>query len=146
MTGASVSGIHFDDRNMWGPSNFDTRHVLVVNAVYELPFLRGGQTLASKVLGNWQITGVGQMQTGAPFFIGTNDDFAGIGSTDFQPWEVGNVAYPRRFAAGGASDPNAWLTASVAQPAPGTFSTQTRHQFYGPGFQNWNLALFKSFG
>ncbi|HYO83412.1 MAG TPA: hypothetical protein VES20_18560, partial [Bryobacteraceae bacterium] len=31
-------------------------------------------------------------------------------------------------------------------PAPGTFSSQTRNQFYGPGFQNWNLALFKSFG
>jgi hypothetical protein len=136
----------FDDRNMWGPSNFDTRHVLVLNAVYELPFLRGGQTLASKILGNWQITGVGQMQTGSPFSIGTNDDFAGIGSTDFQPWEVSNVAYPKQFAAGGTTDPNAWLTASVAQPAPGTFSTQTRNQFYHPGFQNWNLALFKSFG
>ncbi|HYO84578.1 MAG TPA: carboxypeptidase regulatory-like domain-containing protein, partial [Bryobacteraceae bacterium] len=69
----------FDDRNMWGPSNFDTRHVLVVNAVYELPFLRGGQSVASKVFGNWQITGVAQFQTGSPYAIGTNDDFAGIG-------------------------------------------------------------------
>ena len=54
----------FDDFNMWGPSNFDTRHVLVVNAVYELPFLRSGQGILSTVLGGWQITGVAQFQTG----------------------------------------------------------------------------------
>ncbi len=30
-------------------------------------------------------------------------------------------------------------------PTPGTFGNQTKNNYYGPGFQNWNLALFKSF-
>lgn len=135
----------FDDSNMWGPSNFDTRHVVVLNAVWELPFLKGGQSIASKILGNWQIAGVGQWQTGQPFSIGTNDDFAGIGSTDFQPWEVSNVQYPKQFTNGGASDPATYMTATVAPPAQGTFSSQGRNLYYGPGFQNWNLAVFKRF-
>jgi hypothetical protein len=134
----------FDDRSMWGPSNFDTRHVLVVNAVYELPFWRGADHLAGKILGNWQLTGVAQFQTGTPFQIGTGDDFAGIGSTDTQLWEISNFQYAEKFA-DSAADPDAWFTATATPPAAGTYSSQTRNLYYGPGFQNWNLALFKNF-
>ncbi len=30
----------YDDRTYWGPSNFDTRHILGINFIYELPFLK----------------------------------------------------------------------------------------------------------
>ena len=54
------------------------------------------------------------------------------------------MQYPKGFADAN-TDPDAWLTATAVQPTPGTFSSQTRNLFYGPGFQNWNLALFKNF-
>ena len=135
----------FDDRSYWGPSSFDTRHVAVINFIWDLPFLRNNSSVAGKLLGNWQLTGVTQFQSGTPFTIGTNDDFAGIGRNDFQPWEVQNFQYVEKFADSN-SDPDQYFTATATRPAQGTFSsTQTRNQFYNPGFQNWNLSLFKNF-
>jgi hypothetical protein len=37
-------------------------------------------------------------------------------------------------------------TPNVTQPAAGTFTTQlSRNMFYNPGFQNWNIGIFKDF-
>jgi len=45
---------NFDDRNFWGPSTFDTRHVMVINAVYGLPVFKDRSRLSGKLLGGWQ--------------------------------------------------------------------------------------------
>lgn len=145
----------YDDRNYWGPSIFDTRHVAVINWIYELPFLRGQQSAAGRLLGGWQITGVTQFQTGTPFSVGTNTDFAGIGTASFQPWNVaGDPNLPRgdhKFS-NGPGDNNYWLRTKdssgnplFTRPANGTFANQTKTLYYGPGFQNWNLGVFKTF-
>ena len=146
----------FDATSFWGPSDSDTRHVAVINFIYQLPWLRTSTDWKGKLLGGWQVTGVSQFQTGTPFTVGTGDDFAGIGSTDAQPWEInGNPAMARgdRQFSSSAADSNFYFltrnsdgTAIFSTPAAGTFSkTQTRNTLYNPGFQNWNLALFKEF-
>jgi hypothetical protein len=147
----------YDGRNFWGPSDADTRHVAVINFIYELPFLAKSTNLTGRLLGGWQVTGVTQFQTGTPFTVGTGDDFAGIGSSDAQPWEVsGDPPLPRgeRKFSEGVADQNFYFqvtnqdgSALFHTPEAGTFSkTQTRNALlYNPGFQNWNLALFKSF-
>ncbi len=151
----------FDDRAFWGPSNFDTRHIAVINFIYQLPFLRSRTDILGKTLGNWQLTGAIQFQTGTPFSLGTSDDFAGIGSSgEFQPWQVnGNPVVDRgerKFSncqgAQCAGDPNfafrvgnADGTRIFTEPQRGTFSSQTRNLYYNTGFQNWNLAVFKNF-
>ncbi|MBI3282254.1 MAG: TonB-dependent receptor [Acidobacteria bacterium] len=148
----------YDDRNYWGESGFDTRHVAVLNFIYELPILRNQSGLLAKLAGGWQVTGVTQFQTGTPFTVGSGDDFAGIGSTDSQPWEVlGDPSLPRgeRQFSSGAADQNFYFRttgsdgkALFVRPAAGTFSTtQSRNSLpmHNTGFQNWNLALFKDF-
>ena len=41
-----------------GPSDYESRHVAVINYLYELPFFRGAEELAQQVdLGGWQISG-----------------------------------------------------------------------------------------
>lgn len=147
----------YDDRNYWGMCDTDRRHVAVANFIYELPFLRNRSTLAGRLLGGWQASGVMQFQTGTPVTIGTGDDFAGIGSTDLQPWEVsGNPKLPRdqRKFSQGAADSNFFFRTRDAagnslftQPALSTFSaTQKRNSLlHGPGSQSWNLAGFKNF-
>jgi hypothetical protein len=135
----------FDDRNYWGPSGFDTRHIVMLNYVWELPIFRRSEGLVKTALGGWQVSGNTQWQTGTPFTIGTNDDFAGIGQGN-QPWNIsGNVSYPKQFASGGASDPAQYFTVTASRPAAGTFGNQTRNTFYGTSFQNWNVSLFKNF-
>jgi hypothetical protein len=148
----------FDDRIFWGPSAFDTRHVAVINFIYELPFLRNRSTALAKAFGGWQVTGIAQFQTGAPFTAGTVDDFAGIGAIgEFQPWNMlGDPKLPRgerRFSEG-VGDQNFFFRTRLPDgspmftiPQPGTFTTsQTRNLLNHPGFQNWNLAVFKNFG
>jgi hypothetical protein len=145
-----------DDRNFWGPSGFDTRHVMVIHYIYELPFLRDRSNLTGKLLGGWQVSGVTQLQTGTPITIGTSDDFAGIGRADFVPWNFSGDPFlsksDRNFA-DAAGDGNFYFRTTNAdgspiftQPGQGTFGNQTRNQLlHNPGLQVWNLALFKDF-
>ena len=57
-----------------GPSVFDIRHNVTVNAVYELPFGPGKTFLNSpgvmgKILGGWQLSGLGLWHTGHPLTV-----------------------------------------------------------------------------
>jgi hypothetical protein len=145
----------FDGSNMWGRSSFDRRHIAVANFIWEMPFFNKASGFVRHAFGNWQVTGVAQFQTGAPFTIGESADFYGIGSPDFKPWNITNLTppNPQRFAAGGAADPNFWFDPRpggqplVSRPPNGTVGNQNRNSITisQPGFQNWNLALFKSF-
>ncbi len=140
----------YDATNFWGPSSFDTRHILVINWIYQVPY-KNTSGFAGTLLGGWQVTGITQFQTGTPFSVTTGNDYAGIGFSQNQPWQVnGPVSYPKQFSVGGA--PNYWFTPVDSSgnklftvPAPGTFANQTRNLYYGAGFQNWNLGLFKTF-
>ena len=69
----------YNTSNMWGPSEYDDRHVVILNYIYDLPFFKGQRNMAEKMLGGWEIAGTAQFQTGTPCGIGTNADFAGAG-------------------------------------------------------------------
>ena len=70
-TTATVAQNSYDLEAERGLSTFDMRHKLLLNWTYELPFgdrrhwLNRGGGLA-KVLGEWQISGYGQIQSGTP--------------------------------------------------------------------------------
>jgi hypothetical protein len=60
-----------------GPSVFDVRHNVAMNAVYELPFGNGKTYLNSggilnKIVGGWSVSGVGLWHTGHPLTITMN--------------------------------------------------------------------------
>jgi hypothetical protein len=141
----------YDDRNFWGPSTFDTRNLVNISFIYELPYKKLTGAMGT-LLGGWQVTGITQFQSGTPFSVGTNTDYAGIGTSTFQPWAAsGSVSYPKAFS-NGAGTGNYWFTITDSSgnkiftaPTNGTFSNQTKDLYYGPGFQNWNLGLFKTF-
>ena len=147
----------FDAHNLWGPSTFDTRHVAVINVVYDLPIFRNHATLVGKTLGGWQISAVTQFQTGTPNTVATGDDFAGVGpGSGSQIWNVnGNATLDNgnKAFSYANSDSNFWFATKnpdgspiFTRPAAGTFTTQrNRDIIYSPGFQNWNMALLKSF-
>ncbi len=142
---------NYDATNFWGPSDFDTRHLLVINWIWELPY-HNNKGLKGAALGGWQITGITQGQTGTPFTVQTGSDYAGIGVSQNQPWNVnGSVSYPKVFS-NGAGSGNYWFNPKDASgnalftvPANGTFGNQTRNLYYGAGLTNWNLGLFKTF-
>jgi hypothetical protein len=145
----------FDDTYFWGHSSFDARHVAVINFVWEVPFLRNSSSLAGKILGGWELSGVVQFQTDSPTTADTSDDFAGIGGGPQQPWNLNGdpvlSSGDRAFADTSSADAYWWNVGTAdnrtfTRPAAGAFTTsQFRNTLYGPGFQNWNIGVFKVF-
>jgi Carboxypeptidase regulatory-like domain/TonB-dependent Receptor Plug Domain len=146
--------------NLWGPSEYDVRHALVVNGLYVLPFFLNRHNLVGELLGGWEFSGNLQFQTGMPCGIGANNDYAGVGEVgsfgcgnEGQFWSK-NVepTFPHKFG-GSAGGQGQWFNTTsgtspvFSAPAAGTFVTQrgVRNNIYGPIEQNWNLALIKAF-
>jgi len=127
----------YDDGAYWGISDLDRTHVLIANWIYELPFLRGGSP-TSRALGHWELTGVYQFQSGAPFSVRSSDDFAGVGpGSGNQFWNlVGDPDIDRTEFTTRA----AWFNpAAFARPAAGTFGVQARNELRNP--HTWNLDI-----
>jgi hypothetical protein len=146
--------------NLWGPSEFDTRHVFILNFLYELPLFRNSHSFAGKTLGGWQISGIFQAQTGTPCSVGKSVDYAGVGLDGSlcgvgEYWVMnGQINYPGKFDAANGAQNNYWFSttnpngsAIFTAPPNGTFNHQPgiRDSYYNPGFNNWNLGLFKKF-
>jgi hypothetical protein len=145
----------YDTAFLWGPSEFDARHNLIANFVYDLPFFKSQSGLAGKTLGGWQISSLLQFQTGNPCSVAGSNDYAGVGldsnfgcGVNGQYWAqngtpkiLGNFGAGKWFATTN-SDGSSIFTA----PTKGTFNAQyVRDIIYQPGFNNWNFGLFKSF-
>ena len=133
---------------------------MVLNYVWEMPFFNSNESRIVKALaGGWQLSGVVQFQTGQPITIARTDDYLGIGSSNDKPWSLtGDTDRPMKFAnetaAGnyvGVTDywfnPRPGGTLWAYKPANGTLPNQNRNSipFNNTGFQNWNIAMFKSF-
>ncbi len=154
----------YDAHNLWGQSGLDVRHVFIANYLYELPFFHEGHGFAHTALGGWQISGITQFQTGQACNVVANNDYAGVGqdgnwdtcdNKSGQFWVInGDPDIVHQFAAGGAKDPAQWFAITnpdgspiFTAPAKGTFNLQpnVRNRIHDPGFQNWNIGLYKKF-
>ncbi len=155
----------YDTANLWGPSEYDSRNVVMINYLYDLPFFKDNSHLTGKLLGGWELAGATQFQTGTPCGVGANVDYAGVSSTDLgsfgcgsegQFWVVnGTPSITGGFAGPvtNSSSPTYFSTVTSSgsplftAPAAGTFNLQNgvRDLIYGPGFQDWNLSLYKKF-
>ena len=72
-----------DLRQERGPSDFDVRHNLTISGLWDLPFFRGRNDLAGKILGGWQIDGILQAHTGFPWTPHTGQCVRSANSNDF---------------------------------------------------------------
>lgn len=149
----------YNAANMWGQSDFDIRHVLIINYLYELPFFKN-QNMSGKLLGGWQVSGISQFQTGTTCGFGVGSDYAGVGQDGSfncggQLWKLNATpTITHDIALNGSSDAKYWFTTTdssgnliVSQPTKGTFNNTpgSRNTLHQPGLQNWNLGLFKKF-
>ena len=134
----------YDDRNYQGRSDFDRTHVVIFNTIYEIPFLKGSSGWTRRLLGNWAVSGVFQAQSGTPFSVRKNVDYAGVGAgSGNQFWNlVGNP----NIETTSFTDSAVWFNkAAFAQPAAGTFGVQRRNSLRNPGFWNNDIGLRKNF-
>jgi hypothetical protein len=137
----------------YGNSDFDIRHRFVVNYAYELPFGQGkmfganARGVMNQIIGNWQVAGIVTAQTGNWFTItdavtnvSTADGGGVVGYYEVRPNLVGN--------------PNAkpcvpgtlFNTCAFANNTTFfTFGNAGRNIVRGPGLQDWDFSIFKTF-
>ena len=123
-----------------GPSAFDRRNILVINFIYDLPFFRSTQNhFVHTALGGWEIAAIGTMQSGLPIFLGLsgNQSSNGVSGGTNRPDLSGSVNYP------GTVD--SFFTGNFSNPALGAWGDMGKGTVRGPGRDNWNVSLFKSF-
>ncbi|HWB98596.1 MAG TPA: carboxypeptidase regulatory-like domain-containing protein, partial [Bryobacteraceae bacterium] len=130
-----------------GPLPFDRRHNLVVNFVYELPWLRGAKGVTGAVLGGWQVNGIVAYRSGFPFTVSQGDDLNTGGFTPVRP---------DRIADGHIDDPSRQLwfdpldfrrvTCNIpGRPDLCHYGSSGVNILNGPSQRNADLSVFKNF-
>ena len=127
-----------------GPSSYDRTQVAFVNFVYQLPIFRTTQNRMLKTtLGGWQLSGIVTANSGAPLNLGvTGSNVASvIQNSGNRPNLNGSITYPKTVSS--------WFNPAVFSVPTGVgtdiYGNLGFNALRGPGRQNWNLSLFKSF-
>jgi len=137
----------------YGPSDYDRRHILTFNYTWEIPFAKNLNGVAKTILDGWQLSGITMFQSGAPGTIVLLSDNAGVGSWNERAEQVGDpfkagpvTANPGCVAPSKLHTFANWFNpCAFAIPALGTFGNSRRGALYGPGYQNWDMGIMKTF-
>ena len=132
--------------NERGNSDYDLRHRLVANYVWELPFGKGkafaNAGLVGKVLEGWQLSGVTSVQSGHPydiFYGGIDSEHTGLTS---RANLNGDPSLPSGHPKTQTGPPaSAFGPPDVINGLPGTVG---RNHFNGPGYYNWDASVSKN--
>jgi hypothetical protein len=128
----------------YGLASFDRTHVLKLNWLWDLPRTRWGNRVLKGALNNWQVAGIGSFVSGAPLGISYTTTTAVdiTGSTHGSRVVVlANPVLPRSdrtFA-------QFFRTDVFRLPDVGTVGNAARSLIRGPGINNWDISLFKTF-
>ena len=154
LTGGSTPQNAYDYAHERSNSPFDQRHRFVAAAGWKLPIGKGGavlnnDSLASRLIGGWQLNTIVTLQTGNPFNVTSADNSQTGGS---------HAAYANCLSDPymGATKDRSQVTSSsntqrfinvkaFSQPGVGAFGTCRPRAYYGPGRENVDLSIFKQF-
>ena len=151
----------YNPRSSYGLSDFDVRHRIAANAVYDLPTL--SHIGHDRIFGGFRLSGIEQWQTGNPINITTTSTYTGVSGllhpnqlapvgTGLRNNSNGNVNY---FVApvcnqGGPAvagcvfqNPGSYNTAGTVF-TPAGFGSVRRNSLTGPRFSNLDLSLEKN--
>jgi hypothetical protein len=125
----------------------------VFNYVYELPFGKGRhwlnqKSLADAALGGWEFAGITTYARGAPFSTSFNVPSSIVGWWGGRPDRVAGT--PLYAGKNGSSHDIVsgvpWFNpAAFAPPQKWAYGDSSRNSVYGPGSENWDISLMKTF-
>ncbi len=132
-------------RRNYAPADYDRRLNYEQSFTYELPVGRGHRFFDSGIgeiaLGGWKASGIISAVSGLPFLVNANSGSLNTPGTA----QTANLTGPFRVLHGIGAN-NKWFdTTAFSQPTGVTVGNTGRNQFYGPGYIQDNLSLFKSF-
>jgi hypothetical protein len=142
----------FSFASMWAPSANDAPQRLVLNYFYTLPFYHWAQKW-QKLTDGWSLTGITTFQHGFPIAVAdeaftslTCDPIAAFYACPDRANATGQAlaeGNPRNYTINGNA--NYWFspTAFAVPPAGSGIGNASRNPLYGPGLNNWDIALEK---
>jgi len=158
VNGSPTNGINDENLHRWyGTGGLNQTQMLLLNYVYELPFLKHASNRAARyVLSGWQIGGISSFLTGTPLSVtcGINGMSTGIGG----PTGCNSLGH-LSIKKGVVNDPQfgptpTWFDPSLlgqvtvnqlsADNQPGMFGYIGKSALTGPGRNDWDLALFRN--
>jgi hypothetical protein len=131
---------------LYGKSNYDQTHMLVVNYTWELPQVsrHWSNAFSRHVLDKWLFSGITSFASGQPrgISLSTTDNADITGGGDGVRVNVIQTAplphADRTF--------DRWFNVNAfARPPQGYYGNAPRDVFRGPGLNNWDLTLMKNF-
>jgi len=128
----------------YGLASYDRTHVLKLNWLLDLPRTGWSNPLLKGVFDNWQVSGIGSFVSGAPLGISFTTTAAVdiTGSTHGSRVVVtGDPVLPK----GDRTFERYFRTDVFRLPAVGTVGNAARTLVRGPGINNWDIALYKTF-
>jgi hypothetical protein len=139
-----------------GQCQYNTDHRFVTNVVYRLPFGANRKMLnsgpLSKVLGDWDVSGILTLQSGHPFTVSRGIPQSGTvpsGGSDrpdmvADPFVAGPVAAnPGCVAPSEVQTALNWFNPCAFMAAPGRFGTAPRGNLIGPRLDNLDFSLLR---
>jgi hypothetical protein len=128
-----------------GDADLDRRQMFVANTVYGLPSFKRWGTVASQILGDWQLNGIVSFLGGTPLDVTSGANTAGV-STSF-----GNIGQRPSLVLGvpiylhNPGDRLQYLNpAAFSLPELGQFGNLGRGSIRGPGTKNVDLSVVKN--
>jgi hypothetical protein len=129
-------------------SSFDVKHNFVVSYNYQLPLEQLFRASNAWTRG-WELSGITHFSSGLPVTLVNFGDNSFLGS---EPNGINNFGVDEPDYSGGPLKLNSnarngqpyFNTAVLTENLPGTPGTAKRRFFYGPGMNNYDLALLKN--
>jgi hypothetical protein len=165
----------FNSKLNYGLTSYSLPQMLNVSYIYQLPnagtkYFSGNKVMGG-ILNGWQLSGITNYQSGAPQNLTGSAGGAAIGTFNCYEGGVQNAGLCGNFNGSGVgwygtpdrilytqllSNPQKGITtkgvghqwfnpASITLPPVGQLGTTEEPQFLGPGSNNWDMTLFKSF-
>ena len=153
LSGSSSNDLR-DNRQVWGPADFDRTHHFVFSAIWNLPGYRDGKGLAGRLLSGWSASDITTYQSGNPLTI--YDSTAGTiyGQNSVQSFSpraqmCPGATYASAATSGSVTDRlNHYinLAAFCAPPKIGDgtgYGNSGRGLITGPGQANYDISIAK---
>jgi hypothetical protein len=141
--GTEAVDFALDREGNWGLSDFDRPHIVVATFTWQIPFFRE-QKGVGRVLGGWEVSGIGRYQSGAPLTIVSNSSI-GTRRADVLR-EDAYVPSGQQFDTSAAAGTVRFLDPTAFRTAPeGRLGDSTRGQFRGPDLKVLDFSLRKIF-
>ena len=155
--GAEIPDNLFNER---GLANFDIRHSVVLNALYELPFGRSLHGASRQILTGWGVGSIGTFTSGVPFTVENSanrsqNKLSGASFSDRPNLVAGASTNPTSGVSRGCAGvpagtpvgtPTLYFDPCAFVPQPlGTFGNLGRNTLIGPGIASVDFSVTKNF-